>query len=118
MFGKVSGLQKAVAYQGPETVAELLQRVGGLTPAGDPNEVFVIRANVAEGTRPEVLAVNLHDILLKKDMKTNIPLEPCDEIYIGENRQATFAKGVPPCIRPIYDKLCSWFRQMATKQPS
>src|SRR5207248_2701268 len=32
LFGEVKGLQQSVAYEGPETVIELLQRVGGITP--------------------------------------------------------------------------------------
>ncbi len=36
VFGEVSGLQQSVAYEGPETVLDLLQRVGGITTGAAP----------------------------------------------------------------------------------
>src|SRR5205807_2787422 len=40
LFGEVSGLQRAVAYQGQETVLDLLKRAGGLTQGAEPELVY------------------------------------------------------------------------------
>jgi protein involved in polysaccharide export with SLBB domain len=47
LFGQVAGLQRGVSYQGPETVLELLQRVGGITAGAEPDEVYVVRSSIA-----------------------------------------------------------------------
>src|SRR5262249_14387724 len=47
LFGQVSGLQRTVPYQGQETVLDLLQRIGGITPGAAPDDVYVIRTRVA-----------------------------------------------------------------------
>lgn len=114
--GESVGLQRAAAYRGPETVLELLQRVGGIGAGADPNEVYVIRARVADGGRPEVFTVNLHDIVLKQDARTNLTLAPSDQVCIGENRQATFGKSVPPLLRPFYDRFCGIFGTVAARR--
>src|SRR5262249_4409135 len=45
LFGEVTGLQRAVPYQGQETVVDLLQRTGGITQGAAPEEVYVIRTH-------------------------------------------------------------------------
>lgn len=114
--GESVGLQRAADYRGPETVLELLQRVGGIGSGADPNEVHVIRPRVADGGRPEVFTVNLHDIVLKQDTRTNLTLAPFDQVCIGESRQSTFGKSVPPCLKPFYDGFCGIFRAAATRR--
>ncbi len=52
LVGEVTGLQRAVPYQGPETVLDLLQRTGGIRPGAAPGEVHVIRCGVPEGRAP------------------------------------------------------------------
>src|SRR5205807_5024264 len=47
VYGAVPGEERAVPYQGPETILDLLQRVGGLTPGSSPTDVEVARAHVA-----------------------------------------------------------------------
>jgi polysaccharide export outer membrane protein len=106
VFGEVSGLQRAVAYEGEETVLDLLQRVGGITPGAAPNDVYVVRPRVAEGEAPEVFHINLRAIVLKKDERTNLRLQPFDQVYVGETRQASWSRCVPPCLRPLYDTFC------------
>lgn len=106
IFGQVNGLQRAVSYRGQETVLDLLQRVGGIAPGAEPNRVYVVRSRISEGQRPEIYPVNLQDIVLKKDLQTNIRLEPSDQVYIGETKQSSLEKVVPPCFRPVYQKLC------------
>lgn len=59
LFGEIHGLQRAVPYQGQETILDLLQRVGGITAGAAPEDVYVIRTRIAEGQRPEVFHVDL-----------------------------------------------------------
>jgi protein involved in polysaccharide export with SLBB domain len=103
LFGEVTGLQRAVPYQGQETVLDLLQRVGGITPGAAPNDVYVVRPRIAEGQAPEVFHVNLGAIVLNQDQRTNLRLEPFDQVYVGETRQASREKCIPPCLRPLYE---------------
>src|SRR5262249_18024366 len=72
LVGQVVGLQRAVAYQGPETVLELLRRVGGITPGAAPEDVYVVRSRLAEGKQPEVFRINLRAIVLEHDPRTNV----------------------------------------------
>lgn len=106
IYGQVKGLQRAVSYRGQETVLDLLQRVGGIAPGAEPSRVYVVRSRISEGQRPEIYPVNLQDIVLKKDQQTNVRLEPSDQVYIGETKQSSLEKVVPPCLRPVYQKLC------------
>src|SRR5262245_1529057 len=39
LFGQVIGWQRAVAYQGQETVLDVLQRVGGIAAGAAPDEI-------------------------------------------------------------------------------
>jgi protein involved in polysaccharide export with SLBB domain len=118
VFGQVSGLQRAVPYHGPETVLDFLQRVGGVTAGAAPNEVYVVRSHVAEGGAPEVFHINLQSIILTHDQKTNLHLQPFDQIYVGETRQASRAKCFPPCLRPLYETACGLRRtRKADRKP-
>jgi polysaccharide biosynthesis/export protein len=102
LFGQVNGLQHAVPYRGQETVLDLLQRTGGITPGAAPAEVYVIRTRVAEGQRPEVFRVDLRAIVLNHDQRTNLRLRPFDQIHVGETRQARVERSIPPWLRPLY----------------
>jgi protein involved in polysaccharide export with SLBB domain len=101
LFGEVFGWQRTVPYQGQETVLDVLQRVGGITPAAAPDSVYVVRSHVSDGQRPEVFHVDLNAIVLKKDYRTNIRVQPFDQIYVGETRQARFEKSLPLWLRPV-----------------
>jgi protein involved in polysaccharide export with SLBB domain len=105
VFGEVTGLHRAVPYQGQETVLDLLQRIGGITRGAAPDDVFVVRPHIAEGTRPEVFHVDLHAIVLKNDQKTNLRLLPFDQVHVGQTRQAKVERCIPPCLRPLYQSL-------------
>jgi protein involved in polysaccharide export with SLBB domain len=105
LFGQVSGLQRAVPYQGQETVLDLLQRIGGITPGAAPEDVYVIRTRVAEGQRPEFIHVDLHGIVLNHDQHTNLRVQPFDQIHVGETRQARVERCIPPWLRPLYRAL-------------
>src|SRR5207248_11357835 len=78
LFGPVAGHERAVPYQGPETVVELLRRTGGLTPQAEPAQVHVVRPNVAVGRRPEVFPVDLEAILLHGDDRSHVVVQPYD----------------------------------------
>jgi protein involved in polysaccharide export with SLBB domain len=106
VFGEVAGVHRAVPYQGQETVLDLLQRAGGITPGAAPEEVFVVRPHLTDGTRPEVFHVDLHAIVLKNDPHTNLRLQPFDQIHVGETRQAKVERCIPPWLRPLYQALC------------
>jgi protein involved in polysaccharide export with SLBB domain len=106
LVGAVTGLQRAVPYEGPETVLDLLQRVGGLTPGAADGDVFVVRAEVAEGRTPQVFHIDLRAIVLNNDPRTNIRLQPFDQVHVGETNKSCYRKCVPPCLRPLYEKVC------------
>jgi protein involved in polysaccharide export with SLBB domain len=105
LFGEVIGLHRAVAYQGPETVLDLLQRVGGVTPGAAESDVHVIRAHVADGRDPQVFHIDLRAIATQKDASTNVRLQPFDQVYVGQARRAVFDRCLPPWLRPMYQAL-------------
>jgi protein involved in polysaccharide export with SLBB domain len=106
LFGEVAGQERTVPYQGPETVLALLRRVGGITPGAAPSDVQVVRSHVADGKAPEVFHIDLEAILLKNDPKTNVTLEPLDQVYVGQTRRSRLTTCFPPWLRPLYEGLC------------
>jgi protein involved in polysaccharide export with SLBB domain len=108
LFGEVMGSQRAVAYQGQETVLDLLHRTGGITTGAAPENVYVVRLHVLDGGRPEVFHVDLRAIVLRHDDRTNLRLKPFDQVHVGETRRAGLEKCIPPWLRPLYESLCSW----------
>ena len=105
LFGEVAGGERAVPYQGPETVLDLLQRVGGVAPGAAVGNVQVVRSHVADGTSPELFQVDLVAILLRGDQKTNVRLEPFDQIYIGQTKRSCLKTLVPPWAQALHDRL-------------
>ena len=95
LFGPVAGNERAIPYQGPETVVELLRRTGGLTTQAQPDEVHVVRSNVAAGKRPEVYPVDLEAILLRNDNQSNVVIEPYDQVYVGTSRRSVYSQYLP-----------------------
>jgi protein involved in polysaccharide export with SLBB domain len=114
LFGQVVGWQRTVPYQGQETVLELLQRVGGITKGAEPDDVYVVRSHVADNQRPEVFHVNLRDIVVKRDEKTNVRVLPFDQVYVGATRQARVERMIPPWARPIYQAI--WNTRPRTRE--
>jgi polysaccharide export outer membrane protein len=106
LFGEVSGLQRVLPYRGPETVLDLLQRAGGLTPGADLGEVRVIRAHVADGKPPEVFEVDLRAILLQHEQQSNVVLQPFDQVHVGQSRRSRLDDCLPPWVRPLYERAC------------
>lgn len=102
LFGQVIGWQRTIPYHGQETVLDVLQRVGGITKGAEPRDVYVVRAHMLEGTRPEIFQIDLDAIVVDKDMSTNIRLQPYDQIYVGETRKSRVERNVPPWLRPVF----------------
>jgi protein involved in polysaccharide export with SLBB domain len=100
------GLPQVVAYQGPETIVDFLQRVGGVSQRGAPHDIQVVRSHVADGQSPEVFHVDLEEILLKQDQRTNVALQSFDQVYIGQSRGSCFFTCVPPWMRPFFRNVC------------
>ncbi len=105
LFGQVIGWQRTVPYEGQETVLELLQRVGGITPGAEPGDVYVVRPHLGERQRPEVFHVDLQAIVMRHDEQTNLRLLPYDQIHVGETRQARMERLLPPWLRSVYQEL-------------
>ena len=110
LFGQVQGLQRAVPYRGQETVLDLLRRIGGIAPGAEPAEIYVVRSHLTEGQRPEVFPVDLRAIVLNHDDRTNLCLEPSDQIFIGETKKSRMKKCIPPFLLPLYESLCGLSR--------
>jgi protein involved in polysaccharide export with SLBB domain len=116
LFGQVVGFQRAVTYQGPEPITDLLQRVGGITPGAATESIYVVRPGLMEGRQPEVFHVDLQAILLRKDQRTNIALQPFDQVFVGESRPFSFEKCIPPILRPLYESICGMRRAQAAEK--
>ena len=114
VFGAVAGGQRAAPYEGPETVVDLLRRVGGVDPGAAVGDVQVLRSHVADGSSPELFRVDLEAILFKNDPRTNVVLEPFDQVYVGQTRKSSLTSAFPPWLQPLYEKLCG----MAGKRPA
>jgi protein involved in polysaccharide export with SLBB domain len=110
LIGEGNGLQRAVAYQGPETVHELLRRAGGVTAGAASRDVSVLRARVAEGRAPEVFRVDLEAIVLRNDQQTNLRLEPFDQVFVGETRMSALEKCLPSWLKPLYLAVTGLYR--------
>jgi protein involved in polysaccharide export with SLBB domain len=104
--GPDNGRLRAVAYRGPEPVLDFLARAGAVQPGATRlNDVYVVRPNVAAGTRPQVFHVDVEAVLLDGDPATNVPVRPADEVYVGETRRSSFARLLPAWLRPLYRRL-------------
>jgi protein involved in polysaccharide export with SLBB domain len=106
LFGPGAGVQRTVAYQGPETVLDLLQRTGGIAPGAAPGEVYVVRPHVADGKPPEVFHIQLQAIVRSQDERTNLRLQPFDQLHIGETRRSSLVKCFPRWLQPTYESMC------------
>jgi protein involved in polysaccharide export with SLBB domain len=102
VYGPIRGRARAVPYQGPEPVIDFLKRVGGLPPGSKLNQVYVVRPNVAAATRPQVFRVDVAGVLLYGDQRTNVPLQPSDQVYVGETRQSSLSRLMPDWLGTVY----------------
>src|SRR5438093_1577377 len=83
LFAELVGRHRTIPYQGAETVLDVLQRVGGITPGAEPTEIYVVRSHIGDLQRPEVFHVDLEGIVIDRDHHTNIRVRPYDQIYVG-----------------------------------
>jgi len=105
VYGPVRGRARAVPYQGPEPVLDFLKRVGGLPPGSKLNQVYVVRPNVAAATRPQVFRVNVPAVLVDGDTRTNVPLLPDDQVYVGETKQSSLSRIMPDWLGTVYRRV-------------
>ncbi|HEV3142809.1 MAG TPA: polysaccharide biosynthesis/export family protein [Gemmataceae bacterium] len=105
LFGDAAGAARIVSYHGPETVVDVLRRTGALTPDSAWNEIHLVRSHLADGAPSEVLRIDLEAILKRDDNRTNVRVQPLDEIYIGEKPSAHIRRSVPTFLRPLYDAI-------------
>ena len=105
LFGEVIGGARMVSYQGPETVVDLLRRTEVVTADASWNEIHLLRSHLANGSPPEVLRIDMNAILDRGDERTNVRVQPLDEIYIGEKPSAHFRRSIPGFLRPMYDTI-------------
>jgi len=108
-------VQRAVPYQGPETVCDFLERIGGVKAGAEPTGVHVIRDGITESRPPQVFQVDLKAVLLDHNQSTNIRLQPYDQVYVGETRASFVEHCIPRWVRPLYDKLCGLPRSRIRK---
>jgi polysaccharide biosynthesis/export protein len=105
VYGPVRGRARTVPYQGPEPVIDFLRRVGGLPPGSKLNQVYVVRPNVAAASRPQVFRVDVAAVLVDGDARTNVPLLPDDQVYIGETRQSSLSRVMPDWLGTAYRRM-------------
>jgi protein involved in polysaccharide export with SLBB domain len=105
VYGPVRGRARVVPYQGPEPVIDFLKRIGGLPPGSKLNQVYVIRPNVAASSRPQVYRVNVAAVLVDGDSRTNVPVQPDDQVYIGETKQSSLSRLMPDWLGTAYRRV-------------
>ncbi len=106
VHGPEANRQQMLVYRGPERVVELLQRTGTLKPGcTDPRDISVVRPNVARGAAPELFHVDFEAIFLDNDDRTNVTLQPGDQVYIGETRRSSFGRLLPNWMMPLYKRV-------------
>ena len=98
VLGPVKGRPRAVPFAGPERVSDLLRRSGGAAREADANEARVVRRNVATGQAAETFQVDLAAVRAG-DARTDVVLEPNDEVHVIETRQARLEKVLPAVLR-------------------
>jgi polysaccharide biosynthesis/export protein len=113
LVGQAVGPPRAIPYKGPETVLAFLERSESVTSGAAPDEVYIIRARIAEAGRPEVYHVRLRDILTRHDESTNLQLQPQDQVYVGESQRARLARYIPPWFKPLFDSIWGMARPEA-----
>jgi protein involved in polysaccharide export with SLBB domain len=105
VYGPVRGRARAVPYQGPEPVIDFLKRVGGLPPGSKLNQVYVVRPNVAAATKPQLFRVNVPAVLVDGDNRTNVALQPDDQVYVGETKQSSLSRLMPDWLGTVYRRV-------------
>lgn len=122
VYGPIRGRARVVPFQGPEPVLDFLKRVGGLPPGSKLNQVYVVRPNVALATRPQVFRVNVPAVLVDGDNRTNVRLQPDDQIYVGETKQSSISRLLPDWLGTVYRRVTGllpddWWPFSRTRTP-
>jgi polysaccharide export outer membrane protein len=94
LIGEVHGGSRAISYQGPETITQLLRRAGGLTPDADPTAIRIHRLYGFQGAE-EIVAVDLVALFLENDQRQNVYVQPYDRIVVPRNRWASLRACLP-----------------------
>ncbi|MFM7148928.1 MAG: polysaccharide biosynthesis/export family protein [Gemmataceae bacterium] len=102
LVGEIGDRSRVVTYIGPETVLDLMQRIGGVEKGETVADVRIVRSHVAEGRMPEVFPVDLPSILSKKDLQSNVRLQAGDRIYLGQSRSSEVACCLPAWLKKIF----------------
>jgi protein involved in polysaccharide export with SLBB domain len=105
LYGASNGLQRAVDYRGPETVVELLRRTGGIKPGAAPGDIYVVRRNLTGEKASDVIQVDLRAIVEWGDRRTDVRLQPFDQVYVGETRNSLRLQSLPALLRPVCENL-------------
>ena len=106
LSGPENNRQRVVPFRGPEPVVEFLWRAGAVKQGCSAlHDVYVIRPNVANGTQPETFHVDFDAIVLDADHRSNVILQPSDQVYVGETRRSSFSRLLPNWAKPFYRKL-------------
>lgn len=92
--GELADMTTSLPYTGPERIGTILQRWGGITPASDVRSILVVRRNVSLRQQPEQFRID-YQAIREGDSRTNIFIEPNDEIVIGESRRSKFTRSMP-----------------------
>lgn len=69
-------------FSSPPSIAEVVASAGGYTKYAVINSVMIIRGDVRTGAKPEVIRINLVDILKGNKLSRNIFLRANDIVYI------------------------------------
>jgi protein involved in polysaccharide export with SLBB domain len=93
VVGSGAARPQAVPYRGAERATDLLKRTGGLPHESDA-VVRVVRRNVARGTATETFRVDLAAVRAG-DVRTDLVLQPNDEVHVGEDTGVRLAAFVP-----------------------
>ncbi|MCS7022836.1 MAG: hypothetical protein NZ703_01440 [Gemmataceae bacterium] len=105
VHGPIRGRLRMVPYQGPETVFDFLQRIGGLPPGTQLRQVYVVRPRVAQGLQPQVYRCDAWALLHGLPTAWNVPLQPGDIVYVGETASSVLARFLPDWLEPLYCRL-------------
>ncbi|MGL6095833.1 MAG: hypothetical protein ACRC7O_08575, partial [Fimbriiglobus sp.] len=89
-----------------ERVVEFLWRIGAVKKGcTDPHDVTVVRPNVAAGGPPQEFAVDIVAVVADGDNRTNVIVQPSDQVIVGETRRSRFSRLLPKWLRPVYRAL-------------
>ncbi len=80
------GLQEYPYKEGPLTVVEALQLAGNVSPDAELKKAQLVRQKPGV-EKPEILPVDLEQILQKGNQKLNVAVEPGDLIFIPSKRK-------------------------------